>query len=221
MIYWNIFAQELETILASRGLGLGHLDDRAGIHSAKVYRLKHSLIHSGSTPVLNVEEMDDVVSAFTLNYDEVIHLRAALLAASVQNMLSKRIDPSNALLAAKQVLPYVSAALYKSQGSLNGLSQMKGMSTNNSNEHDIEYAFGSAWDAIDDGTILLHLSHNVLSLRRSVSYAEQAFAAFETAIQELEDISDDIQATEEWDVWYKDAQAGLESAKKRLHSLSV
>ncbi len=39
---WNIFARELESILAARGLRLSHLDDRGVVfHREKVRRLQH------------------------------------------------------------------------------------------------------------------------------------------------------------------------------------
>jgi hypothetical protein len=40
---WNLFAREMEDLLLARRLGLGHLDDRAGIHREKVRRLRRSL----------------------------------------------------------------------------------------------------------------------------------------------------------------------------------
>ena len=63
---WNIFARELEDILASRGLRLGHLDDRAGIHREKVRRLRQSLLRPKSFPVLNPSEMEAVAETFQL-----------------------------------------------------------------------------------------------------------------------------------------------------------
>ena len=40
---WNIFARELQIILAHHNFRLGHLNDRAGIHPQKVARLQRSL----------------------------------------------------------------------------------------------------------------------------------------------------------------------------------
>ena len=58
---WNLFARELEDILATRHLGIGHLDDRAGIHREKIRRLIQSLGRPKSFPMLNAEEMEQIV----------------------------------------------------------------------------------------------------------------------------------------------------------------
>jgi hypothetical protein len=126
MMRWNIFARELEDILATRGLGLGHLDDRAFIHPEKVRRLRFSLERPASLPILNVDEMDGTISAFSLSNDEVIRLRAAILATGVENLLMKRIDPLNALLAAEQVFPFVFMALQQAQNGRTPLTGEKG-----------------------------------------------------------------------------------------------
>ena len=73
---WNLFARELEDILASYNLGLGHLDDRDGIHREKVRRLIQSLRAPKSFPVLNTEEMDLLVQTLQLGDEEVLRLRA-------------------------------------------------------------------------------------------------------------------------------------------------
>ena len=61
---WNLFASVLQEILAAHGLGLGHLDDRANIHREKVRRLQHSLKVPKSFPVLNIDEMEQVITTF-------------------------------------------------------------------------------------------------------------------------------------------------------------
>lgn len=218
---WNIFARELADILATRGLGLGHLDDRAYIHPEKVRRLRHSLDNPASLPVLNVEEMDSVIEAFRLNRDEMLRLRAAILATGIENMLMKRIDPDNALTAAEQAFPYVLNAMRQSQGFARGLALMKGSDTNSIEGDALNMALGAAWDAIDDATIALHLSYNVSSLKRSIDYARDALNAFETALQELDDVRDEVKATEDWLVWFDEAQKGRKTAKKRLEELGA
>ena len=74
---WNLFASVLQEILAAHGLGLGHLDDRAHIHREKVRRLQLSLKIPKSFPVLNIDEMEQVITVFQLNRNEKIRLRAA------------------------------------------------------------------------------------------------------------------------------------------------
>src|SRR5215469_2838319 len=98
---WNIFVAELVNILATRGLGLGHLDDRAHVHPEKIRRLRHSLEIPKSFPVLNPDELRQTIIAFRLDEAEERHLVAALLATAVEETLMDRIDPTNALKAAQ------------------------------------------------------------------------------------------------------------------------
>ena len=55
---WNLFARVLQEILATHGLGLGHLDDRTHIHREKVRRLQLSLKIPKSFPVLNIDKQE-------------------------------------------------------------------------------------------------------------------------------------------------------------------
>src|SRR5436190_2098089 len=100
---WNLFARELENILAARGLKLGLLDDRVGIHREKVRRLQQSLLTPKRFPVLNPEEIDLLVQAFHLSEGEWVRLQAAMLATAIERMLMERIDQDNALLASEQI----------------------------------------------------------------------------------------------------------------------
>ena len=87
---WNIFAAELEDMLASRGVNLSLLDNRASIHREKVRRLRQSLLKPKSFPILSTDEMDKVIRVFGLNDTEVLRLRAAMLATSIEKMLIDR-----------------------------------------------------------------------------------------------------------------------------------
>src|SRR5438067_13457294 len=102
---WNIFARELEDILAVRHLDIGYLDNRVGIHHEKVHRLTQSLLIPKSFPVLNADEMGRLIQICNLGDFEVTRLRAAVLVASLQKMLMNRINQDDALLAAEQVFP--------------------------------------------------------------------------------------------------------------------
>src|ERR1700736_6425843 len=81
---WNLFASVLQEILVAHGLGLGHLDDRAQIHREKVRRLQLSLKIPKSFPVLNIDEMERVITIFQLNRKEKIRLRGAVFATSIE-----------------------------------------------------------------------------------------------------------------------------------------
>ena len=96
---WNLFARVLQEILAEHGLGLGHLDDRTNIHPEKVRRLQRSLKIPKSFPVLNIDEMEQVITVFQLKRNEKTRLRAALLATSIEETLMDRINSEDALRA--------------------------------------------------------------------------------------------------------------------------
>jgi hypothetical protein len=97
---WNLFARVLQEILTAHGYGLGYLDDRAGMHPEKVRRLQRSLKVPKSFPVLNIYEMEQVKSAFRLNREESLRLRATLLAISIEETPSaaRGVIPNYGLL---------------------------------------------------------------------------------------------------------------------------
>src|ERR1039457_4814831 len=85
---WNIFARELEDILATRGLKLGHLDDRGVVfHREKVRRLQQSLKSPQHLTTLNPDEMERLTVIMQLTALEQKQLRAALLATAVEMTL--------------------------------------------------------------------------------------------------------------------------------------
>src|SRR5690242_17036365 len=102
---WNLFARELEDILATYNLGLGHLEDRVGIHREKVRRLILSLRRPKSFPILNTEEIDLLVQKLPLVAEEVLRLRAAILVTSIEKALMDSINQDAALLVAEQTFP--------------------------------------------------------------------------------------------------------------------
>jgi len=122
---WNLFARELEDILATRNLGLGHLDDRAGIHREKVRRLIQSLRVPKSFPVLNTEEIHYIIEEFAFSENDVLRLRAAVLATSIEKTLMDRINQDDALLAAEQLFPVIFKALQEQVGGISGLGTIR------------------------------------------------------------------------------------------------
>lgn len=125
MTRWNIFARELEDILALRGIPLYALDSRAAIHREKVRRLRQSLDRPKSFPVLNPIELEQVAKTFQLSRDEIIRLRAAILAAAIEETLIERIDAQDALQAAEELFPVLLHSMRKSEDRLNGLAAIR------------------------------------------------------------------------------------------------
>src|SRR5262249_9882432 len=89
---WNIFARELESVLAAHGWELGHLDDRGVVYNReKVRRLRKSLTSPGHLATLNPEEMERLMALVPLTKLEQKRLRASLLATAVERTLLDRI----------------------------------------------------------------------------------------------------------------------------------
>ena len=218
---WNLFARELEDLLLSRQLGLGHLDDRAGIHREKVRRLRRSLQVPKSLPVLNPEEMDAVIYAFELREEEVLRLHAALLATAIEEMLIDRIDQEAALQAAEQILPVIVQTLQ--ENTLLAMRAIRGrvLMPYESEASEIDQELEVALRAIEHATLALHLSRNGDALFERVEHARQARDNFALALHELEEAPEPMKATDAWKMWFAEAQKGVATAEKRLHSLGV
>jgi hypothetical protein len=90
---WNLFARELEDILATRNVGLGQLDDRAQIHREEVRRLIHSLRSPKHFPVLNTQKIERIIEAFALDETEILRLHTAILVTFLEKTLMERIQP--------------------------------------------------------------------------------------------------------------------------------
>ena len=218
---WNLFASVLQEILAAHGLGLGHLDDRANIHREKVRRLQLSLKVPKSFPVLNIDEMERVITIFQLNRKEKTRLRAAILATSIEETLMDRINPDDALKAAEQILLIIEQALQEHAHDLAGIGAVKGGSRMTSEESEIDRKLGDALSAIDHATIALHLSRNAESQVERVECAQQARLSFMAALVELDRAAPTLKDNDAWLVWHNEAQNGLAAAQSRLTSLGI
>jgi len=217
---WNLFARVLQDILADHGLGLGHLDDRANIHPEKVRRLQRSLKVPKSFPVLNIDEMEQVITVFQLNRQDKIRLRAAILATSVEETLMDRINQNDALRAAEQILRIIEQALQEHVNDLVGIGAVKG-GIMMSGESEIDRKLGSALTTIDHAMLALHLSRNADSQTERVERARQAREGFTSALAQLNNASPPLKLDDAWQVWHDEAQNGLLAAQSRLASLGV
>jgi hypothetical protein len=218
---WNLFASVLQEILANHGLGLGHLDDRAYIHREKVRRLQRSLKIPKSFPVLNIDEMEQVITVFRLNRTEKTRLRAAILATSIEETLMDRINPDDARKAAEQIFHIIEQALQEHVNDLVGIGAVKGGGIMMSEESEIDRKLGNALNAIDHATLALHLSRNADSQTERVERAQHALDGFVSALAELDKAAPTLKVSDAWHVWHDEAQNGLVAAQKRLASLGV
>ena len=213
---WNIFARVLQDLLAVRGYGLGHLDDRAFVHPEKVRRLKRSLITPKSLPLLTIDEMDEVMRVFQLNPREKIQLRAALLTTAIEATLMDRIEAAEALRAAEQILPIIEQALRSHADTRGGLALAREGGRMSAEETEIDSQLEGALNAIDRSTLALHLSRHVQTQAERREHLRQAREYFGSALAQLEAAEAALQASAAWRMWHDEATRGLASANQRL-----
>lgn len=216
---WNIFARELETILEAHQLTIGQLDDQLGIHREKVRRLKRSLFTSKSFPVLNTEEMEQVIDELQLSDAETVQLRAALLTVAIERLLMDRIDQENALLACEQLFPIISDAMQQQFNSVRGLGAIRREDVIASTYDESDLALEAAIEHVEKGIIMLHLSRNVSSHSERVERTREARSHFEAALAELEEVDGDMQLLAAWSYYKAEAQSRLAEAEERLEDL--
>lgn len=217
---WNLFARVLQELLVARNLGLGYLDDRAHIHPEKVRRLQRSLRIPKSFPVLNSDELAQVITVFQFSRKEKMRLRAAVLATSVEATLMDRINQDDALRAAEQILPIIAQALEAHEDDLVGIGAIKGGEPL-IEESEIEDKLGNALSTIDHATLALYLSSNADSQMERVERAQQAHACFTAALNQLNEADPDLKHSAVWKVWHDEAQHGIVAAQKRLDILGI
>ncbi len=220
MTRWNIFARELEDILADHGLRLSQLDDRAFIHREKVRRLRKSLERPKSFPVLNPAEMDEVIDVIRLDSYEVLRLRSAIITASIQEMLVERIDAENACIAVEQIFPTIMMAMESYKDETRGLSNMRNDTPVLREETKAEQALEPALLAIDRATKALHLGRDGETRSERLERLQQAATGFETAQTLLSKLEDQIKVSEEWRFWFTEVQNGLAIVNEHLKELA-
>ncbi len=215
---WNIFARELEDILADHGLRLGQLDDRAFIHREKVRRLRKSLERPRSFPVLNPDEMDEVIAVVPLNDYEVLRLRAAILTAAIQETLVERIDPEDAFIAAEQIFPTIMMAMHRRSDETVGLARMRGEGTSVDEEGEIDEVSEPALVALDRATKALHLGRDAQSDAERREQLQRAIAGFEAALGTFIAAQEATRDSAAWRTWYAEAQQSLSLAGQSLQA---
>jgi hypothetical protein len=216
--HWNLFARELEKLLAAHELSMSQLESDIGISHEKARRLIQSLHLPQNLPVLNPEEMKLVEQKLQLSYEESLRLRASLLAISIQKMLLYRISQDNSFIIAENVFPIILQSLEE---------QAQGLAT----QGNIRWGDGSpiaddgnaffdpAWQNIDNADLALQLSYGVNAHAERVEKAHSAHTYFEQASANLEDADDDMRALLLWQNCHDTTQRGLHSARKRLEDL--
>lgn len=220
-VRWNLFARELEDVLAGKGLRLTQLDDRVGIHPEKVRRLQKSLLSAKSFPTLNPNEMELLTDACQLTSDEIVRLRAAILATAVESLLMDRISKTEALRAAEQVFPIIKTALLDHLHESTGIGAFrKGDTSVDDSDMEQDVELEAALLALDHATMEWHLSYHVTLIPERLERAIQARDAFAAALRMLDHASPATKATREWSEWYDEAKQGHDAALERVTELT-
>lgn len=223
---WNLFARELEDILAEHNVRLSQLDDEKDqfgaplVHREKVRRLQRSLRVPAFT-TLNPQELQRIIDTLQLTDEERTRLTAALLATSVQVMLTDRIDPSTALRAAEETFLVFLKILRTPRAVSLALAQTRGGVAMTDESTEVDIRCEKALDALDRATLALHFSQSSMQFADKIERAKQARDGFETALRLLERADVPTRETEAWQVWYAEARQGSTSAAQVLAQFGI
>lgn len=211
---WNIFARELENILAARGLRLSHLDDRKVVfHREKVRRLQQSLKSPGHLTTLNPDEMARLISTFGLSDIEQQRLRASLLATAVEMTLLDRIDARLALMASEDVFNILFAAM-RARPDMAMASGIKAAAFTGDAAPVEDAHLEQALDLLDRAYLALSLGAEASSLQGRSLRAHEAAAYFVRALQCLRDCQSPARESRAWHYWYAEAESGWQLAQE-------
>jgi len=218
---WNLFARELEDVLAAHKVGLSQLFHRTTFNPAIVARLRQSLIqkYPKHFPILTREQLEEVITCFQLNEEEQIRLRAAILATGVERILMDRLDPDNALLATDQIFPVILNAMRTLPLEIGGLGVLRKGEETDDDQNGEDTTFDLIFDALDRASLALHMSFETASSQERILRARQAYEGFLVALHELESLPATSKMTEEWQVWYQEVQQGIVESQQRLDLL--
>ncbi|HVB24387.1 MAG TPA: hypothetical protein VNG51_20785 [Ktedonobacteraceae bacterium] len=216
---WNIFARELTDILASHHIPVAQLYLHITILPDKVRRLHQSLFIPDSFPLLSQDEIQQLIQVCNLTETEQIRLRAALLTTAIEKLLIERLQPDAALLAASTLFPLIASALQQRFESLSPFDTMHRGDLVLSEDDESDRVLLSAWQAIDQGSLALHLSYHVASHEERLDQARYARQKFGQSLAELDEVANESENMQSWNNWHMEAQRGLQDAKARLEEL--
>lgn len=212
---WNIFARELEIILATRGIRIEALPGKIAIFPEKARHLAQSLSEAGSFPILNADEMADLIRKFHLSNAEVLHLNTAILATSIEKTLIGHVGREVALTIADATFPQILAAFRQADDDANDPDARRGdiFLTQDNTNNDV---LNAAWRSFDGGEMALHLGLNATSHKEQIDNIRQACQLFEQALKELETVEAHIRYTQGVQNWRVEIQRCLAIARAHL-----
>ena len=212
---WNIFARELANILHARGLRLGHLNDRAGIHPSRVSRLQRSL-REPRFNVLPTTDLEHVMEVFQFTPNEQVRMRAAILATAIENMLMGRINSLDALEAVDQIFPILCRALTDHGESSSGMGAVKTASAVDMPSPEVVERFESALDSLDTAVLTQYLAEWETPREDQEYYRRFARDQFRGALDALDALRAQDREQHEWLVWHAQALQGLAQTERAL-----
>jgi hypothetical protein len=86
---------------------------------------------------------------------------------------------------------------------------------------DLDTRFEKALDALDRGTLALHLSGSADRYQDRIDYARQAWQKCEAAVRLLETATERERDDEGWQLWRIEAQQGSETAATMLAQFGI
>jgi hypothetical protein len=226
-VRWNLFARELEDILATHHLKVVDLY-AAGIYREVVRRLRHSLRRPGTFPLLNPDELARVRVYCSLSPQEVWRLRAAVVATAVQRVLYGRIAPSDALRAADELLPllvgavesgYVAAVWRHDDAEEAEVQDGAELESDLVLPVELLGAAAEISEALDAGALALHLSRLSHLQSERIRLAHEARLAFTAARTALTERGEPLTASDVGGHWAEEAMRGLEATSEQLYRL--
>lgn len=198
---WNIFARELESILADHGWTLGKLDDHDIVYNReKVRRLQKSLTSPGHLATLNPDEMQRLIDFLHLDDLEQKRLQASLLATAVERTLLDRVDKDIAFNASQDVFTILLEAMAADPTTISGV---KGGSTF-IDDGDIvdDTAAGRIEYLLDRALLALHIAREALTPQSRQLNAQEALDIATRVLVLLRDVGDE---SEDWQHWQQEA----------------
>jgi hypothetical protein len=216
---WNLFAQELEEILAGHQQTLRTFNPKLGFSAEKGRRLQQSLLAPGSLPVLTPEELEAVELELSLSGEEWIRLRAALLATAIERMLMYRIGKERALQAVEHIIPLIGEALREQIQTYGEPGSRRGPDFEAVEDTEVDLAWAGVWEVLDSAALALQMSCYVSSYRERVRKLKDARGDFQEALDRLNDLDNGLKSLPIWEEAQKEAQKGLDSVAERLDDL--
>ncbi|WP_126600456.1 hypothetical protein [Dictyobacter aurantiacus] len=216
----NLFAHELVHILAAHDLDMTQLTDLAGIPSVAVQRIQQSLHDPTFSPVLNLDEMEAMVTTLFISATEQDRLRAALLGTAIKNLLKQQLGSTYARQLTAQIYPLLLDAFLHADPVTLG-DTVRGQDHEANEDLETDSAWFAIMEAMDAADLALQLSRGQTSYTEQVHRLKEARMLLDEALAESEDLDEVIQSLPLWRTWRQRIQSERTAVGKRLRALGI